>query len=84
MGGFTLEALANFLGIFFGQILAKCAPVIVGILSEAIRNANSVETSNPPADLRDRLLRLLHKDDSNPKRDASADQRIGGSGSVGV
>ena len=46
------------IGRFVGAVLAECAPVLVEILSTAIRRAfsDSVEMGEAPADLRARLL----------------------------
>ena len=61
------------LGRFIGAVLAECAPVLVGIVEEAIRRATSdtVEDSAAPADLTARLLaRLRGPDDTRKSGDA--------------
>lgn len=64
-----MGSLAVVLGRFVGAMLAECAPVLVGILSEAIRNAlkDTVEDGAVRDDLRNRLLaRLRRSDSANP------------------
>jgi hypothetical protein len=57
----TWAALAGALGRFVGAMLAECAPVIVGIIKEALHD--TVEDGAARDDLRSRLLdRLRHSD----------------------
>ncbi|MGH7143121.1 MAG: hypothetical protein ACREJ2_03185 [Planctomycetota bacterium] len=58
--------LAEWLGQFIGSVLAECAPVLVEILSHAIREGlgDTVEDGAVRDDLRQRLLSRLRQSNS--------------------
>lgn len=59
-----MEALAVLVGRFLGAVLAQCAPVIVGIIREILKD--TVEDGARRDDLRERLLDKLHENSASP------------------